>query len=69
VAAKLEDATSRLDCVLIASAQASATAAPARRNSLATVDLAIPGKDTPLRVCVFLSRAEIDDLLRPATPA
>jgi len=69
VAAKLEDATSRLDCVLIASADASATAAPGRRDSLATVDLAIAGKDTPLRACVFRSRAEIDDLLRPAPPA
>ncbi len=69
VAAKLEDATSRLDCVLIASAQASATAAPERRDSLATVDLAIAGKDTPLAVCVFRTRPDIDDLLRPATIA
>jgi adenylate cyclase len=69
VAAKLEDATSRLDCVLIASVQASATAAPGRRDSLGTLDLAIPGKDTPLPVCVFRNRADIDDLLRPATGA
>ncbi|HUI95432.1 MAG TPA: adenylate/guanylate cyclase domain-containing protein [Xanthobacteraceae bacterium] len=69
VAAKLEDATSRLKCVLIASAQASATAAPARRDNLATVGLAIAGKDAPLRVCVFRTRADIDDLLRPATTA
>ena len=67
VAAKLEQQTSGLNCVLIASAQASATAAPWRRDSLVSRDLSIPGKEDPMSVSVFQARAELDDVLRPAT--
>jgi len=64
VAAKLEGQTSRLNCVLIASALASETAAPWRRGSLDVRELSIPGKD-PVSVCVFQVRAELDAIVRP----
>jgi adenylate cyclase len=64
VAAKLEGQTSRLNCVLIASALASETAAPWRRGSLDVRELSIPGKDA-MSVCVFRARAELDQIVRP----
>jgi hypothetical protein len=51
-----------LNCVLIASALASETAAPWRWGSLDVRELSIPGKDT-MSVCVFRARAELDLLL------
>lgn len=65
VAAKLEGQTRQLNCVLIASAQASETAAPWRRDSLTVRELPVPGKD-PMSVCVFRTRAELDEIVRPA---
>lgn len=64
VAAKLEGETRQLNCVLIASAQASETAAPWRQESLDVRELSIPGKD-PISVCVFRTRAELDEIVRP----
>ncbi len=68
LAAKLEAETKRLNCILIASAQAAALVAPGQ-NDVAPRALSIPGKEDPIPAVLFRTRDELDRLLRPASPA
>jgi adenylate cyclase len=65
LAAKLEAETKRFDCILIASAQATALVAP-NQGDVATFALSIPGKEDDVQVTMFRTRRELDKLLRPA---